>query len=253
MSNHFDTEKFWIPDGNRPSSNSIIARTGAGKTTWARETLKSALKSKDKNVKGFRMIYVSPKLEDAFKGFPNSVVTSDVTQVFKLLEKNQIVSFLPTEPDKYNEQIDFIIEGMFSLKESNPKINVGSRRNKVMVPLSMQLFVDDAQIIDGFSNRKTPSSSVIKIIVGGRAKALSITFCLHRINALPRVTAGNLSNIIVLSLSSIDSDVEKRIFGVNYEPYYGKLTDYKWLHTDLITEVTTQYSSVSLSRVYSND
>jgi hypothetical protein len=243
----FDSKSFWIPDGTTSNSNAIIAKTGSGKTTWARETLKTALGSKDKSVKGFRMIYVSPKLENAFDKFPNSAVTSDISKVFKLLENNQIVTFLPTEPEHYNEQIDFLIESMFSLKEANPQINIGTRRNKILVPLSMQLFIDDAQIIDGFSNRKTPSSSVIKIIVGGRAKALSVTFCLHRINALPRLSAGNLSNIVVLSLSPIDSDVEKRIFGISYEPYYGELNNYRWLHTDLLADKTYQYEAIKIT------
>lgn len=241
----FNANKFWIPDGGSGSLSSIVvSRTGGGKSTWLRSTLLPTLGKK--NSVGHRVIYVSPKMEDIFKDTPKSIphaMTTQVSAIPKLMQKNQIITYIPTDPNSYDEDIDAIVEMVFALQDANPTTKINKKET---VKNSFNIIIDDAQILNGFSARKEPSSAIKKLTIGGRSKCITGIFIVHRYGALPRLMSGNCANLISLSTSSVDQDITKRLFGISMEEYEGQLTDFRWLHTDLLVETTTKYEKVDI-------
>ena len=243
----FNPSDFWLADGgSRSLSNAVIARTGSGKTVWATQTLVPSLKRK--SALGTRIIYISPKLEDPFTEVKSikTAQTTDIAKIPKLLQKNQVITYYPMNPETYDYDVDDIIEMVFALKDANPYITIKDKDGKkTLIETQYHIIFDDAQIINGFSNRKDPSSAVKKLVIGGRSKNLKGTFIVHRVNALPRIMSGNLGQVIMLSSSGIDADNMKRILGFEMDDV-GTLTDYRWVHIDLLSDTLTKYSAVSI-------
>jgi hypothetical protein len=159
------------------------------------------------------------------------------------MQKNQIITYIPTDPNNYDSDIDEIIEMVFSLQDANPTTKINRKES---VKNSFTIIIDDAQIINGFSARKEPSSAIKKLVIGGRSKLITGIFVTHRYGALPRIMSGNCASLISLSVSTVDQDITKRLFGVDFSEYVGMLTDFRWLHTDLLGETTTKYEKVAI-------
>ena len=240
MSNHFNAKNWLIPDGSQKGLSTIVcARTGAGKTEWVKRMLYDGYK--DPESAYHRTVFISPKQEDIL-GAP---VVSDHRALQKALEKNSIVGYHPIDPEYYDEDVDAVIETVFNLKEEIPTIKDDDGVEREM---SYHVIVDDAQILSGFDSRKTPSPSVKKLTIAGRGKSIKGTYIVHRFGALPRILNGNVGDLIALNVSSIDLDLTKRLFGVDFEPIMPELTNYRWVYVDLLQNHPTpvKYAPVML-------
>ena len=236
----FDPVNWLIPDGSQKGLSSIIvARTGSGKTEWAKRMLFDGYKHPSS--KYHRTIYITPKYEDIL-GAP---AVSDPRALQKALQKNSIVAYHPIEPEYYDEDVNSVIETVFNLKDEVPAVKDDRGEYHEM---SYHIIVDDAQILDGFDSRKNPSSSVKKLIIAGRSKRIKSTLIVHRFAALPRLINGNVSNLVVMNVSAIDLDITKRLFGIDFEPIMPELINYRWVYANLLdnTPTPTKYAPVKL-------
>lgn len=220
-------KNLWLPDGSKYSlSNAWAARSGSGKTTLMTVLVNQAVRMEV--FKNTRFIYISVKGEHLWD--EKTVVSTSVEDLFKSVSKNQISVFYPMEPEYYEEDIDQIINGLFN--------NVGGEVN-------FHLIIDDANVLKGFDNRGVPSSQVKKLAIAGRSKGIRGTFILHRVGNLPRLLNGNLSHLVMLNISSMDSEYSRKVFGMNFDDLLSELDDYKWAVVDLITEQTHKFAPVS--------
>jgi len=236
----FNASQWLIPDGSQKGLSTIVcARTGAGKTELIKRFLYDGYK--DPAAAYHRTIFISPKQEDIL-GAP---VVSDHRALQKALEKNSIVSYHPIDPEYYDEDVDGVIETVFNLKDEIPTIKDD---DGVERELSYHIVIDDCQILNGFDSRRTPSSSVKKLIIAGRGKRVKSTLIVHRFGALPRITNSNCSDLVALNVSSIDMDITKRLFGIDFEPIMDDLVDYRWVYVDLLQNNPTpiKYAPVTL-------
>jgi len=221
--------KLLLPDASTYSlSTAMSSRSGSGKTTLLTRLITEA--QKDEAFKDVRFIYVSVKEEHLFKG-KKMKPTNDIYKLFKHLRKNSIGIYYPSDPANYELEVDAIIEGTFQLANSNPDSG-------------FVIILDDANILKGFDNRGTPSSSVKKLAVAGRSKNIRGMYITHRIGNLPRIMNGNLSGLVLMSISSMDLEYSKKIFGVDFEPVLPELHSYRWAYVDLITEKMSLFNPV---------
>jgi hypothetical protein len=222
--------RMFLPDGDSSYSLStaMSARSGSGKTTLLTALINDA--RKDEAFKETRWIYVSVKGEHLFG--EKTPVTSNIEELFKKAEKEPIVVFYPKEPEWYEADIDDIVEEVF---------NQADRSEGGWV-----IILDDINIVKGFDSRQQPSPSIKKLAVAGRSKGIRGVFITHRIANLPRIMNGNLSGIVLLSISGMDTDYGKKIFGIDLEPIIPELVDYRWAYVDLIEEKTYKYEPISL-------
>jgi len=221
-------EKMFLPDSNSSYSLStaIAARSGSGKTTLLTHLIGEA--RKNKKFKETRFVYISIKQEHFFSD--ETPIVNNVEDMLKEMSKNPIVSYYPTEPEFYEVDIDEIIETVFQISD---KIEGG-----------VVLIIDDANVIRGFDSRGQPSPSVKKLSIAGRSKGIRGVFITHRIANLPRMMNGNLSGLILLSISGMDLDYGRKIFGQDFEPLLPELIDYRWAYVDLIDERTYKFNPI---------
>lgn len=223
--------KLLLPDGSSHSlSVAMASRSGSGKTTLLTRLITEA--RKDEAFKDVRFIYVSVKEEHLFKE-KKLKPTNDLYKLFKHLRKNSIGIFYPSDPANYELEVDALIENVFQLSNSNP--NTG-----------FVIILDDANILKGFDNRGTPSPAVKKLAVAGRSKNIRGLYITHRIANLPRIMMGNLSGLILMSISSMDLDYSRKIFGVDFEPILPELHSYRWAYVDLISEKMDLFNPVKV-------
>ena len=213
-------------EGSYSLSSAMAARTGSGKTTLLSHLVSEA--RKDEAFKETRFIYVSLKQEHLFGD--DVPIVSNTDDMLKQLSKNPIVTFYPTDPTYYEVDIDEIIETSFSIADD--------------VEGGIVLIIDDANIIRGFDSRGQPSPSVKKLTIAGRSKGIRGLFITHRIANLPRLMNGNLSGLILMSISSMDLDYGRKIFGQDFEPLLPELVDYRWAYVDLLDEHTYKFNPV---------
>lgn len=219
--------KLFLADGGSYAlSTCMSARSGSGKTTLLTRLISEA--RKDEAFKETRFIYVSIKRESLF---PKVKPSTNLNDLFKHLRKNPIGVYYPLEPQFYEDDIDELIDAVFNLSDSNPDS-------------SFVIVIDDANILKGFDNRGVPSQQVKKLAVAGRSKRIRGLFITHRLGNLPRLMNGNMSAIILMSISSMDIDYSKKIFGVDFEPLSNELFEYKWAVVDLIEEKTYRFNPV---------
>ena len=225
-------EQLFLPDmGPYSLSNAWAARSGSGKTTLLTELVNQCCKTP--SFKGTRFIYVSVKGEHMWD--PKMVQpTTTVDDLFKNISENQISVFYPIDPENYESDIDQIIEGLFITSDNNPEAN-------------FHIIIDDANILDGFDNRGTPSTQMKKLAVAGRSKGIRGTFILHRIGNLPRLMNGNLANLVLLNVSNLDADYSKKIFGLDFEPLVEELRDFKWVVVDLVRDNIMKFNPINVS------
>ena len=159
-------------------------------------------------------------------------ITTSTDGVIKALKKNQIVNFFPTDPNRYEDDIDELIEVIFSLAEENPTSG-------------FHITIDDANIMKGFSNRGHTSASVRKMIIAGRSKGIRSLLITHRLAMLPRMTNSNLSHLVLLSGNSADSDYGMKVLGMDLEDVIDELGDYKWAVVDLMDEEIYRFQPVT--------
>lgn len=215
-----------LPDGDSSHSLSVAfaARSGSGKSTLLTRLVMDARKMEE--FKETRFIYVSIKQESYF----DAPAVSDIDGMWKQLEKQPIVNFFPTDPEYYEVDIDEIIESLFTYHDRSEGGYV--------------LILDDINIVKGFDSRGQPSPSVKKLAVAGRSMGIRGVFITHRIANLPRIMNGNTSALIMMSVSSMDIDYGKKIFGQDFTDLIPELKDYKWAYVDLINEKTYQFNPV---------
>jgi len=214
--------------GSRSLSTALAARTGSGKTELLSHLIREA--KKDEAFKETRFLYVSIKQEQRFG--EKSPVVDNIGDMLKAMSKESIVSYYPKDPEFYEVDLDEIIETLFAIADD--------------VEGGIVLVIDDANVIRGFDSRGQPSPAVKKLTIAGRSKGIRGMFITHRIANLPRLMNGNLSGIILMSISSMDLDYGKKIFGQDFEPLLPELVDYRWAYVDLIEERTYKFNPVPL-------
>jgi len=219
--------------GSRSLSTALAARTGSGKTELLSHLIREA--RKDEAFKETRFIYISIKQEQRFG--EKSPIVDNIPDMLKAMSKEPIVSYYPKDPEFYEVDLDEIIETIFSIADD--------------VEGGIVLVIDDANVIKGFDSRAQPSPAVKKLTIAGRSKGIRGMFITHRIANLPRLMNGNLSGILLMSISSMDLDYGKKIFGQDFEPLLPELTDYRWAYVDLIDEQTYRFNPVPLKKTRS--
>jgi len=236
----FDPVNWLIPNGSQKGLSSIVvARTGSGKTEWLKRMLFDGYKVPES--KYHRTVFITPKYENIL----NAPAVADPRSLQKALQKNSIVAYHPLDPEFYDEDVNAVIETIFNMKDEIPAVKDDKG---VYHEISYHIIIDDAQILDGFDSRRSPSPSVKKLIIAGRSKMIKASVIVHRFGALPRVINGNVASLIVMNVSSVDLDITKRLFGIDFEPIMPELVDYRWVYIDLLqnTPVPTKYAPVKL-------
>lgn len=215
-----------LPDGDSSRSLSIAfsARSGAGKTTLLTSLVNDARKMKE--FKDTRFIYVGIKQDSMF----DAPAVSSIDKMWKVLQKESIVNFFPADPAFYEIDIDEIIESVFANADTNES--------------GFVIMLDDINVVKGFDSRGQPSPAVKKLAIAGRSKGIRGVFITHRIANLPRIMNGNTSALIMMSMSSMDTDYGKKIFGMDFESLIPELTDYRWAYVDLIEEKIHKFEPV---------
>lgn len=215
---------------SRSLSTAMAARTGSGKTQLLSHLVLEA--KKDSLFKETRFVYVSIKQEHKFG--EKVPIVNNVPDMLKAMSKNPIVVYYPTDPEYYEVDLDDIIETSFQIVDD--------------IVGGLVLIIDDANIIKGFDSRGQPSPAVKKLTIAGRSKGIRALFITHRIANLPRLMNGNLSGMILMSISNMDLDYGKKIFGQDFEPLLPELIDYRWAYIDLIEERTYKFNPVPLKK-----
>ena len=220
--------KMLLPNrnGSHSLSTAMAARSGSGKTTLLTHLVNEA--RKDEAFKETRFVYISIKQEQLFDD--KVPIVTNVEDLLKQWAKNPIVTYYPTEPEFYEVDIDEIIETSFAVVD---KVEGG-----------IVLIIDDANVIKGFDSRGIVSPSVKKLTIAGRSKGIRGLFICHRISNLPRLMNGNLSGMVLMSISSMDLDYSKKIFGQDFEPLMPELVNYRWAYVDLIEDKTFKFNPV---------
>ncbi len=208
-------------------SCAMSARSGSGKTTLLTRLISDSVK--EDRFKNQRFIYASMKQESMFD--EKVPIVSDIPSLLKALKKNQIVTFYPTDADRYEQDIDELIEVIFSLSEENEDSG-------------FHLTIDDANIMKGFSNRGQTSASVRKLVIAGRSKGIRSLLITHRLAMLPRMTNSNLSHLVLLSGNTTDSEYGKKVLGMDLENVIEELGDYRWAVVNLTTESIHRFAPV---------
>jgi hypothetical protein len=205
----------------------MSARSGSGKTTLLTRLINDSVK--EDRFKNQRFIYASMKQETLFDDSVPIVTSMD--SMIKALKKNQIVTFFPTDPERYEDDIDELIEVVFSLSGENDDAG-------------FHITIDDANIMRGFSNRGQTSSSVRKLIIAGRSKGVRSLLITHRLAMLPRMTNSNLSHLVLMSGNSMDSDYGLKVLGIDLKNVIEELGEYRWAVVDLTNEKIHRFSPV---------
>ena len=207
-----------LPDGGSHAlSVAMSARSGSGKTTLISRLITDAIKLEE--FIETRFIYVSVKMEHYFGD--KITPTSSLQKLVKNLSKNQLGIFYPNNPENYEEEVDQLIETVFELSEQNPDSN-------------FCVVVDDCNILGGFDNRGNPSPSMKKAIIAGRSKRIKLIPVTHRLANLPRLFNGNLSGLLLMNMSMMDSEYGEKIFGLELENLIEELDEFRWAYVDLI-------------------
>ena len=209
-------------------SCAMSARSGSGKTTLLTRLISDCVE--ENRFQNQRFVYASMKQETMFG--EKVPITTSTDGVLKAIKKNQIVNFFPTDPARYEEDIDELIEVIFSLAEENPDSG-------------FHLTIDDANIMSGLSNRGQTSASVRKLIIAGRSKGIRSLLITHRLAHLPRMTNSNLSHLILLSGNSVDSDYGYKVLGMDLEDVIDELGDFRWAVVDLMDEEIYRFQPVT--------
>ena len=216
--------------GSRSLSTAMAARTGSGKTELLSHLIREA--RKDEAFKETRFVYVSIKQEQRFG--EKSPIVDNIPDLLKAMTKEPIVSYYPRDPEFYEVDLDDIIETMFQVADD--------------VEGGIVLVVDDANVIKGFDSRGQPSPAVKKLTIAGRSKGIRGMFITHRLANLPRLMNGSLGSLILMSISSMDLDYGRKIFGMDFEPLLPELVDYRWAYVDLLEEKTYRFNPVPLKK-----
>ena len=224
--------KMFLPDrnGSHSLSTAMAARSGSGKSSLLTHLVLEA--RKDEAFKETRFVYISIKQEHLFG--EKVPIVNNIPDMLKQMSKNPIVTYYPTEPEFYEVDIDEIIETCFQVVDD--------------VEGGIVLIIDDANVIRGFDSRGIVSPAVKKLTIAGRSKGIRGLFICHRISNLPRLMNGNLSGMVLMSISTMDLDYSKKIFGQDFESLIPELVDYRWAYVDLIDEKTFKFNPVPLPK-----
>lgn len=237
----FDCVEFWNPDAesSRCAPKAIIAKPAAGKSAWVKKTLNDAYKSG--KLVGVRTVMVLPKEDSVFGTEP----VSDMRSLTKKMKSDDIVVVYPPRGEvNYESFIDEVINTIMDIFDSTGgKVKIGKGLKSPIVPLRVNLVIDDSQII--VSNRKEPSPSIKRAVIAFR-KIGQLIMIGHRPAFLPRVSAGSLSDVIFFNVSSIDDDVAKRVFGTDISGIYDSLGEYRWAHLDVFSGNISYYNPLKL-------
>jgi DNA helicase HerA-like ATPase len=216
-------KRLFLPDGGSYSlSTAISARSGAGKSTLITGLVNLALKMPEFG--NTRFIYVSVKGEHLWEVEHRKFKpVSDIGALHKQMNKFPISVYYPSDPAEYENDVNDVIEYVFSVAEVNPEA-------------SFNIIIDDANVITGFDSFSRPSSSIKKLAIAGRSRGVRGCFVTHRLGNLPRMLNGNLSGLVLMTMNLNDSEYGERVFGMDFKPLLSGLGDYRWAYVDLIDE-----------------
>ena len=226
-------ENLFLPDGGPYAlSSAMAARSGSGKTTLLTRLIHDS--RTNPKFKETRFIYVSVKEEHLFG--PDVEPTTSPNDAIGSMMENRLTVFYPIDSEYYEDDVDAIIEGVFSL--------AGQKRKKKDPIPSFVIIIDDANILKGFDSRGQPSPMVKKLAIAGRSKRIRGMFITHRLGNLPRLMNGNLSALIVMNINPMDNDYARKIFGVDFEEIVGGLGEYRWAYVDLLDESIKKFNPI---------
>lgn len=232
--------KMLLSDGGPYAlSTAMAARSGSGKTTLLTSLVNDA--RKDPAFAEQTFLYVSVKGEHLWS--EKTPVETTVDGVAAQVEKGEgLIVFYPPDPTFYEADVDEIIEMAFLISERKRKEHARKRRKGA--PGGVLVIIDDANVLRGFDSRGQPSGSVKKLSIAGRSAGVRGLFITHRVANLPRLMNGNLSGLVLLSISNMDLDYSRNIFGQDFTELLPELKDYRWAYVDLITEETYRFNPV---------
>ena len=226
-------ENLFLPDGGPYAlSSAMAARSGSGKTTLLTRLIHDS--KFNPKFKETRFIYVSVKEEHLFG--PDVEPTTNPMDAIESMTKNKLTVFYPIDSEFYEDDVDAIIEGVFSLASQK-------RKKKDPIP-SFNIIIDDANIVKGFDSRGQPSQMVKKLAIAGRSKRIKGMFVTHRLGNLPRLMNGNLSALVIMNINPMDNDYARKIFGVDFEDIVGNLGGYRWAYVDLLDESINKFNAI---------
>lgn len=209
-------EELYEPDKKR--LNVIIAgQPGSGKSFFIERTLAGYLtKTKDEYL---RVVYISPKHETILNLDP---IPSDKLE--KHLQKNRVAVIMPGM-DYIDDEVDYVIDTMFALRASNPK-------------LKTVIVIDDSQVF--LSSRRDASPSLKRLTLTGRSMNIRAVFVSHAI-ILNKALEGAVQYILNFTLPQpmFFKDAQRR-YGFDPEPYQEQLRDkpYGYVFHDVTKGVT---------------
>lgn len=230
-------KNLFLPDGGPNAlSSAMAARSGSGKTTLLTRLVHDSRKIPE--FKETRFVYVSVKGEHLFG--PDIEPTIHVGEALKSMTENRLTVFYPLEPEHYEDDVDDLIEGVFSLSE----VPIKQKKGQKKVEPSFVIILDDANILKGFDSRGQPSPQVKKLAIAGRSKRIRGLFITHRLANLPRLMNGNLSSMVIMNINPMDNDYARKIFGVDFDSLLGELGDYKWAYVNLLDDTISKFNPI---------
>jgi len=217
-------KKLYQPDGKRLTTM-IVGRPGSGKSYFLKNTLEEFVKSTDNP--DWRLVYVCPKWEMSLCG-EKPISVDDLE---KHLSKNQTAVVYPSI-NWIDEEVDYVIDLLFAIKESNPDF-------------SATLVIDDAQTF--LSSRKAASNQFRRLALTGRSKGVRAIFVSHQM-VFNKDLEGSTSYIVNFSLpvKLYHKDAMTR-YGFDVEPYIEPLaqTDYSFVTFDVTKSSARLYEPIS--------
>ena len=217
-------KKLYQPDGKRLSTM-VVGRPGSGKSYFLKNTLEEFVKTNDNP--DWRLVYVCPKWEMSLCG-EKPISVDDLE---KHLTKNQSAVVYPAI-NWIDEEVDYVIDLLFAIKESNPDF-------------SATLVIDDAQTF--LSSRKAASTQFRRLALTGRSKGIRAIFVSHQM-VFNKDLEGSTSYIVNFSLpvKLYHKDAMTR-YGFDVEPYIKPLaqTDYSFVTFDVTKSTARLYEPIS--------
>ena len=210
----------YLPDYKRLSSM-IIGAPGGGKSFFVKNTLVEFLKRNDDE--SLRVLYCCPKQEMEFG--EGSITTMDKLE--KHMSKNRISVIYP-DPMNLEDEVDYLIDFIFDVRESNPDFKC--------------IFcLDDSQIF--LSARKGASNSLNRLALTGRSKGVRFVSISHA-PVFSKQLEGSTSYIVHFRtlLTPIHIKDFQNRYGYDPEPYVESLNEVPFSH--VFFDVTTGKSNM---------
>ena len=194
----------------------ISGLSGGGKTTAAISTLQKAIKSKDFDV-NHKFVIIDPKHQIGDWDILAEPIT-DLSKFKTSIRKNRVSLFYPTL-EKLEVEVDSIVNYLFDLSNS-------SKASFTFVLDEASALIQGVKIPDGLK----------RVAIQGRAKRIKPVFISQR-PIMNRWTDSNLSSALFFRILTVDSDVLKRRWGIDFDEMSSNLSEkpYSFIFMDLET------------------